>query len=58
MVSEEDYPEHLRVTEKLGKYNEKDLDNRTHLIPEIKIEKLATFDEEEQEEEKKSPETD
>ena len=35
MVSEEDYPEHLRVTEKLGKYNEKNsIDNRK-LIPSI-----------------------
>ena len=54
MVSEEDFPEDLRVTEKLRSYNEKNLDNR-HLIPEIKVTKLGALEEDEEEEEKKQP---
>ena len=51
MISEEDFPEDLRVTEKLRSYNEKNLDNR-HLIPEIKVMKLGALEEDEEEEKK------
>ena len=46
MVSEEDYPEHLRVTEKSGEQNEKYLDRKNN-VPMIKVQRLETCKEEE-----------